>query len=101
MEQTSKTVLIIGIVAILAVIGIFVIYSMTPGTPPVPAITTIPAETSQTSAEADSESITISKDASDEAIDQDMAAIDNQINGLAKDSATVDEGLSAPTAAQE
>ena len=102
MEQTSRTHLIIGTVVVVAIVGLVMWFSLqtkeeTPTTMQSPGKTGKPVAVQE-----NSEDIVISaKDSSDAALNQDIANIDKQMNGLNQDSSAVAEGLSAPIAPQQ
>ncbi len=102
MEQVSKTPLIIGIAVvavILIVVGWVSLQNQPAENPPVAA--TLPTPTPTPSQMPSEEDVAISADTSDASLDQDLAAIDNQLNGLDKDSSTIAEGINAPTEAEQ
>ena len=102
MEQTSRTHLIIGTVVVVAIVGLVIWFSLQTQEE-TPATLQSPGQTGQPAAvQENSENIVISaKDSSDAALNQDIANIDKQMNGLDQDSSAVAEGLSTPAAPQQ
>lgn len=103
MEQTSKTSLVIGLIVVTGIIVmvLWVALQNQEQTAPTPLLT---PQTSATpiAQQQVGETINISaKDATDPAIDQDIANLDKQMNYLNQDSSAVTEGLNAPTEPQE
>ena len=100
-QTTSKAPLVIGIVIVAAIV-IMVLWIAMQNQETAPT----PVQTPQTSAtpvtqEEISTDIIISKDSSDTAIDQDLAGIDKQANGLAQDSAAIDAGINTTPAPEQ
>lgn len=78
MSTTTKTVLGIAVVAVIALIAVFALRA---------------PMSNQTASTDDSALTTSPNDTSDAALAKDSAAVDTQLNGLDKDSATVDQGV--------
>lgn len=106
MEQTSKSHLVIGVLVVAAIVGIVIWFSLqnqeqSPN--PNAQVTQTPVQTpNQPAAQENSEDINVSpKDSSDLALNQELNAIDKQLNGLDQDSSTITEGLQTPAEPQQ